>query len=159
MCSNGLIIGTAKLRLKERHSPRLDIAMIGEVFKRDLVSAAADKDRFRIWFNTKIKVETLRKWVDEPLKTAWGVEAATRAYHIMRTGCDAELVSPFEKAPPSQRQVKPGAKVPGASEGALNAYSVCQVLSWLAKERREMQENIEREQEIEALIERLIALN
>lgn len=159
VCSNGLIIGTAKLRLKERHSPHLDIAMIGEVLKRDLISATADQNRFKVWFNTKIKAETLRRWVDEPLKAAWGVKAATRAYHITITGRDVDLVSPFEKAPPSRRQVKTGAKVPGASEGALNAYGVCQVLSWLAKERREFQEHIERQQEIEPLIERLITLN
>lgn len=159
ICGNGMIIGAAKSWVKERHRPNLDVTLIGELLKRDLVAATADKNRFQVWINTTVKPETLQRWVDKPLKTAWGVKAATRAYHIATTGYDADMVLPFEKAVPSRRQVQPSRKVPGAVDGPLNAYGVCQVLSWLAKERREMQEHLAREQEIEALIEKLIALN
>ena len=111
------------------------------------------------WEATKLREEVLRKWVDKPLRAAWGVKAATRAYHIALHGSDVELILPFEKATPSQRTVRPVAKVPGADFDNLNAFGVSQALSWLAKERRELQEHLEREQQIRPLIQRLIALN
>jgi len=50
-----------------------------------------------------------------------------------------------------------GGRVRGFAD--LNAFGICQALSWLAKERRDLQDQIERERQIEPLIERLIALN
>jgi hypothetical protein len=97
--------------------------------------------------------------VDEPLRKEWGVKAATRAYHIALRGCDVKLALPFEKAPPSQRTIEVGAKVPGATFDTVNAFGVSQALSWWARQRRELQEHFERERQIGALIQRLIALN
>ena len=145
VCSNGLVIGTVSARIKEVHSKHLDVTRIGNLLKRDLAEAMKDHTRFERWIKTPVHETMLCKWVDKDLREAWGVKAAARAYHIALHGCDAELTQPFEKLRPSQRTVKPSAKVPGADFADLNAFGVCQALSWLAKERHEFQEHIERD--------------
>jgi len=159
ICSNGLVIGTVKNRFKKAHTEHLDIARIGEFLRAGIAGATFDRLCLKRWEATKIHEETLRKWVDKPLRDAWGVKAAARAYHIALHGFDVELVRPFEKLPPSQRTIRERIEVPGATVNSLNAFSVSQALSWLAKERRELQEHLERERQIRPLIQRLIALN
>ena len=159
ICSNGLVIGTEKGRFKKAHTEHLDVSRIEEFLRQGIAGATVEHGRLKLWETTKIREEALRKWVDEPLRAAWGVKAAARAYHIALDGCDVELTQPFEKAIPSQRIVRAGAKVPGAGFDNLNAYGVSQALSWLAKERRELQEHLDRERQIRPLIQRLIALN
>ncbi|HEY6154641.1 MAG TPA: DUF932 domain-containing protein [Candidatus Udaeobacter sp.] len=159
VCSNGLIIGTIKGRFKKAHTEFLDINKIDEFLKAGIAGATLDRWRLMRWESTKIREDVFRRWVDESLKSAWGVKAATRAYHIARYGFDVELPVPFEKALPSQRTVKRAAKVPGAEFDDLNAFGISQALSWLAKERRELQEHLNRERQIRPLIKRLIALN
>jgi hypothetical protein len=159
ICSNGLVIGTVRNRFKKPHTENLDITRIGEFLHTGIAGATLDHLFLKRWEATAIREEALSRWVDKPLSKAWGIKAAARAYHIALRGCDVELVRPFEKLPPSRRTIKPGAKVPGATANNLNAFSVSQVLSWLAKERREFQEALEREQQIRPLIQRLIALN
>jgi hypothetical protein len=158
VCSNGLIIGI-KQRFKKAHTEHLDVNKIDAFLQQGIASGALDRERLIRWEATKIREETLRKWVDEPLRAAWGVKAAARTYHIARTGFDAELILPFEKAAPSQRTVSRGAKVPGADFDDLNAYGVSQALSWLATQRRELQEHLDQERQIRPLIQRLISLN
>ena len=159
ICSNGLVIGTEKGRFKKAHTEHLDITRIEEFLQQGIAGATADRARLKRWEDTKIREEALRKWVDDSLRAAWGVKAAARAYHIALRGCDVELTQPFEKALPSQRIVRGGAKVPGAEFDNLNAYGVSQALSWLAKERHELHEHLARERQISPLIQRLIALN
>ena len=159
ICSNGLVIGTVKDRFKKAHTQHLDITRIEGFLRDGIADATADRARLERWQRTEIRQGVLRKWVDEPLRKEWGVKAATRVYHIALRGCDVKLVLPFEKAPPSRRTVEVGAKVPGAICDTVNAFGVSQALSWLAKQRRELQEHLARERQIGPLIQRLIALN
>lgn len=159
ICSNGLVIGTVKDRFKKAHTEHLDITRIEGFLQAGIAGATLDRVYLKRWEATAIREDALRKWVDKPLRNAWGVKAAARAYHIALRGFDVEFILPFEKALPSQRTVKLGAQVPGADFDNLNAFSVSQALSWLAKERHEFQEHLEREQQIRPLIQRLIALN
>jgi hypothetical protein len=159
ICSNGLVIGTVKDRFKKAHTEHLDITRIEEFLRAGIAAATFERICLKRWEATKIREEALRKWVDKPLRAAWGVKAAARAYHIALSGCDAELVRPFEKLPPSQRTMKSGARVPGAIFDSLTAFGVSQALSWLAKQRHELQEHLARERQIRPLIHRLIALN
>jgi uncharacterized protein DUF932 len=147
VCSNGLIIGV-RHRFKKAHTEYLDVNKIDMFLKQGITNAALDRSRLLKWEATEISEDVFQNWVDNPLKDAWGAKAATRTYHIARTGFDAELVSPFEKAVPSQRTVRQGIKVPGADFDRLNAYGVSQALSWLAAQRRELQEHLDRERQI-----------
>jgi hypothetical protein len=158
ICSNGLIIGKTKSSLKELHTDRLNVTRIAGLLKRDLCDVTKHQTLLKRWLAVHVTQETLREWVDGRLRKDWGVKAATRAYHIALHGADARLIPPFEKVNPSQRKVRIGDKVPGAGFSNLNAFGVSQALSWLAKERAEVQEQFQREQEIETLVEQLVSL-
>jgi hypothetical protein len=154
-----LIIGTIKGRFKKAHTKHFDVTKIEAFLQKGIAGASLDRWRLIRLEATKIHEPAFRKWIDEPLRAAWGVKAAARAYHIVRSGWDVELILPFEKEPPSRRTVRRVTEVPGASSDNLNAFGVSQALSWLAKERRELQEHLERERQIRPLIQRLISLN
>ena len=60
--------------------------------------------------------------------------------------------SPFEKGKPTEKTVINKGKVPGAVLPGDTIYSVSQSLSWLAKERRDVLEQLEWKQQIPDLV-------
>ena len=58
-------------------------------------------------------------------------------------GHDVQLADPFQKGVPTEKDVIPTVTVPGAVLPGDNVYAVSQSLSWLAKERRDVQEQLE----------------
>ncbi|MEI6209814.1 MAG: hypothetical protein WCP20_23765, partial [Desulfuromonadales bacterium] len=89
------------------------------------------------------------------LAKKWGVKAAVRTWHITRTGTDVEMADPFEKGKATEKSIIWGKKVPCAVLPGDNVYAVSQSLSWLAKERRDVQEQLEWKQQIPELIDKL----
>jgi hypothetical protein len=65
---------------------------------------------------------------------------------------DVELADPFEKGTPTEKTVIKGNRVSGAILPGDNVYAVSQSLSWLAKERRDVQEQLEWKQQIPELL-------
>jgi hypothetical protein len=65
-------------------------------------------------------------------------------------------VDPFEKGTPTEKAVTTLAPVPGAVLPGDTVYAVAQALSWLAKERREVQEQVAWRQQIPQLVGTLI---
>ena len=76
-----------------------------------------------------------------------------RAWHITRTGKDVEPADPFQKGKPTEKNVKVVKEVPGAVLPGDTVYAVSQSLSWLAKERRDVQEQLEWKQQIPDLLQ------
>lgn len=158
VCLNGLVLGKALANIQGIHGPYLDYVLIlANALKRGLTAAEGETATYRRWIEKNVARSALERWVDGPLREKWGVKAATRAFHIAVGGFDVELTEPFEKAPPTQRRVKPGANVPGALVPAEDAFAVSQALSWLAGRRREVPEQHEWTSQIPALVEDLIA--
>jgi Domain of unknown function (DUF932) len=155
ICSNGLIVGTAALSVRRRHDERLDVNDLGFVFRQGLKIAAQERQMYRAWTQIAVRPEWIRKWVDGPLTEAWGKKAAARAYHIIETGHDAKFVKPFERARPSGRTALDGVTVLGSVVPARDAFAVCQVLAWLAKDRRDVEEQLEWAAEIGDLMKLL----
>lgn len=152
VCSNGLVVGVTSSRYQAVHSRQLEIGDVGLALQAGLEGATLEKRVFRRWLNVPVSEGSLANWVDGSLTQKWGVKAATRTFHIAQSGEDVEFADPFERARASQRSVKPLGKVPGALAPARNAYAVCQALSWLAKERNDIQEQLERTRGIPALM-------
>jgi hypothetical protein len=80
------------------------------------------------------------------------VKAAVRTWHITKTGHDVKLADPFEKGKATEKTVEPTAVVLGAVIPGDTVYAVSQSLSWLAKERRDVQEQLEWKQQIPELL-------
>jgi hypothetical protein len=152
VCSNGMVVGVTSSRFQAIHNRQLDIGDVSQALRTGLESATLERQVFRRWLNVPVSEERLTAWIDGHVSRKWGAKAATRAFHIAQSGHDVEFAEPFEKAMPSKRSVKPLAMVPGAVAPARNAYAVCQALSWLAKERNDVQEQIERTRGIPSLM-------
>jgi hypothetical protein len=156
VCSNGLIVGTATSSLRSRHDERLEVEDIASVFREGLVQATGEREMYRKWVRTTVGQAAIRGWIDGSVAKEWGKKAAARAYHIIETGYDAKFVKPFERARPSERAVEHGSRVPGCVVPARNAFAVSQALAWLAKERRDVEEQLEWSRQIRDLMKDLL---
>jgi hypothetical protein len=155
ICSNGLVVGEVRVNFRKRHDPYLDPAEIGGVLSTGLSNLVEERKLYSLWLQTRVDNLTLRNWVDGPLRAKWGVKLAARTYCIARTGRDCRFPLRFEKRLPSEKTMEPTCAVPDAWVPADNAFAVSQVLSWLAKERHEIPEQVERMSEIPELIHHL----
>jgi len=104
----------------------------------------------------KVTEASLVKWADNYLAKRWGVKAAARTWHITRSGQDVTFSDPFEKGAPTKKTVLMGDKVPGAVLPGYNVYAVSKALSWLAKERKDVQEQLEWKPQILGLVQPLL---
>ncbi len=155
VCSNGMVVGVARSDIRRAHDRSLDLGEVGHALRAGLKAAQDDQKRFKAWLKLPVDEERLMRWVDGPVRETWGVKAAARALHICRTSRDAELVDRFEKAPPSQRQVRLLRVVPGMRTNQVSAFTASQALAWLAKERREIPEQQEWMERIPELVGKL----
>lgn len=155
VCSNGMVVGAAQTDYRKRHTQTLDIEAVGALLEKGLTYATQDKARLTQWVKTPVQPNKIVAWSDGPVRTAWGVKAATRALHIARTGCDVQIPPFTEKALPSKKEVIVGQLVPSSNQPAKNLYAVSQVLTWLAQQRTEIEERLEWQNQVPELMEKL----
>ena len=155
VCSNGLVIGVTRADIRRRH--------VGEFSPKDVVAVLADGLReFEIerrsleqWRDSQITDNTLKRWVNGKLKDTWGFKAATRAYRIAMTGHDAKITEGFKDRTPTTIATYRLGPVPGSPPCSRSLFDVSQILAWLARGRRDMQEQLEWREEIPALMKAL----
>jgi len=156
VCSNGMMVGITKLDIRQRHYIGLDIDRVGAVLSHGLPLLEREKKLYVRWRNAGVEADGARGWIDGPLRKRWGVKLAARTFHIVRTGSDADFALPFERGKPSDKTMIATKSVPGLHGPAANAFDVSQALSWLAKERRNVQEQVELMMEIPEMMEELM---
>jgi hypothetical protein len=156
VCSNGLIVGITNSDIRFRHSGDVQMESIGEVLKEGLKRSEEDKLNFINWQKCEIQSDQITKWVEKTLQKEWGFKAAARTFHISKTGHDVEILGPYKDNTPFTVPVKPAKKVPGAPGKSRNLYDVSQILAWLAKERRDLQEQLEWREKIPKLMNPLL---
>lgn len=147
VCSNGLIVGVTE-SVQYFHRGSFNIDRIVKLLSEGLKLAEEDRKNFEDWQQRNIESERLKGWVNGFLRDKWGVKAAARFYHIAQTGYDADFQNPFEKALPTEKRMKPTKEVPGSVVPANNVFAMSQILSWLAKEHRDIQEQLRYTREI-----------
>lgn len=155
VCSNGLVIGITRSDIHRRHIGNLSIEDIGAVLSSGLQATETEIKNFVQWRNTPIVEDQLNLWIEEALRETWGFKAATRAYHIFMTGYDVDVIGPYKGNTPATIPVLQTARVPGAPEKSQNGYDVSQILAWIAKERRDIQEQLEWKEQIPELLRSL----
>jgi hypothetical protein len=156
VCSNGLVIGLAKVDIRRLHRSGFDVTDVGLVLSHSLSAISHEKAIYRQWMQTAVPPEKMIHWVDGPVRKLWGAKTAARAAHIAQSGHDGKFEDPFERAKPSERRMVSLEKVPGILAPCRNAFQFSQILSWLAKERNDVQEQIERMQQISTLMKDLL---
>lgn len=157
VCSNGLIIGVTHSDYRRRHVGDLQLADIGRVLTSGLQAAETEKARFTAWRATGVKPKQIKPWVERDVYNAWGFKAAARAYHIANTGHDVTIAGTYAKQTPATIDVLPTGAVPGTPGQSRNLYDLSQILAWLAKERRDVQEQLEWRGQIAGLMGALMA--
>lgn len=156
VCLNGMIIGVADSYYRRRHNQYMELSDIAAILKGGIEATTRERDVYRTWMTKSVSEEKLMKWVNGPLAKSWGVKAAARTWHIARSGRDAKLVDPFEKGKPTDKSYELLTKVPGAVLPGNTVFAVSQALSWLAKERRDVQEQLEWKQQAGELVNTLL---
>lgn len=156
VCSNGLIIGVTQADIRRRHIGDMKIADIGTVLTKGIDQAKKEMTNFKKWRQHLINQSEISSWIATSLQKKWGFKAATRAHHICRTGHDIEIIGPYKDNTPLTIPVRQASHIPGAPSNSSNLYDVCQVLAWLAKERRDLQEQLEWREQIPDLLQPLI---
>ena len=90
---------------------------------------------------------TLHSWIDGEVAKQWGKFRAARLLHILNTGSDCAVGRTAEAKKPSELEVTPGERVPGAPDKAASVYDAYQALLWLAGKEKsvERQESLAEE--------------
>lgn len=156
VCSNGLIVGTIHKQFRQRHNTQMEVTDIMQVLREGISSATKERGLMKKWHQHLLDSEDIRHWADTTLADKWGVKAAVRALHILISGRDVHLTDPFERGAPSRKSVRKLDLVPGSQSLGLSVFAAAQALAWLAKERRDIQEQHLWSQQIPSLITPLL---
>jgi hypothetical protein len=156
VCSNGLIIGVTRSDVRRRHIGDLRLQDVGAVLTSGLKEAETEKKNFESWRRAKITLDRLAPWIEKELRKGWGFKAATRTYHIARSGTDVEIIGQYKGNSPTSIGVQKTKRVPGAPQQCHNLFDLSQILAWLAKERRDVQEQLEWREQIPDLMAPLL---
>ena len=157
VCSNGMVIGVADSYYRSRHNRYMELSDIAAILQGGIAATTKESETYATWQKKKLDESKFTTWIDETLTKKWGVKAAMRAWHITRTGTDVEQANPFEKGKATEKQIKVVKTVPGAVLPGDTVYALSQSLSWLAKERRDVQQQLEWKQQIPDLLKPLCA--
>jgi hypothetical protein len=155
VCSNGLVIGVTQIDIRRRHFGELNLADMKTVFSLGLKRAEAEKQDFRKWRDRPVPLETVASWVDKDVREQWGFKAATRVFHIFKDGYDVEIIGQYKGYKPTTVETTRTNKVPGCPKQSQNLFNLSQILAWLAKERRDIQEQLEWREQIPAILDKL----
>jgi hypothetical protein len=156
VCSNGMVIGVTRSDVRRRHVGDLGLDDVAAVLASGINESANERQNFEQWREKQIRLNDLVPWIDKDLRTGWGFKAAARLYHICRSGHDCEIVGPYKDNTPVTIPVREADKVPGAPAESKNLYDVSQALAWLAKERRDVQEQLVWREKIHSLLAPLV---
>lgn len=157
VCSNGLIIGVTRVDIRRRHIGNLWLGDVAEVLMDGIKESDTDKKNFERWRKTGITMKHLGKWVDNDLRKGWGFKAAARTIHIARCGSDGKIIGRYKGSTPANIVMQKTMPVPGAPQVCRNLFDLSQILAWLAKERRDIQEQLEWRESIADLMHPLLS--
>lgn len=157
VCSNGLVVGVADTYYKQRHNRFLEMNDIAAMLGAGIEATTRERDTYLAWSEKNVTETKLEQWTNKHLAKRWGIKAAARTWHIIRSGRDVTFADPFEKGLATEKSVHFGKAVAGAILPGNTVYAVAQSLAWLAKERRDIQEQLQMKREIHDLIKPLLA--
>lgn len=143
VCGNGLVVGTSRLNQRFVHNEYLEMPDLKRVLADGLKSAEKERASLTQWMGKRVEESRLDKWTDGPLGGEWGPLAAARVRLICRTGCDGRFARQGEKAPPHRKSMIRMASVPGAPPKAENAYHVAQAVAWVARSKKDIQDQLD----------------
>jgi hypothetical protein len=152
VCSNGLVMRVTGSESDRRHVGDLQLAQISPILIAGMNDYKGERDTLARWRNIEVEATVLKGWIDTQLRKLWGFKAAARAFHIAISGRDVKVLGPYKGYSPTTIRVEPSSAVPGSPERSTSLFDVSQILAWLAKERTDIQEQMDWREQIPALI-------
>jgi hypothetical protein len=143
VCSNGLVVGVTRSDVRRRHIGELVLDDVHSVLASGLKESETEMKNFQRWRKIEINPNQLAPWIDKEVRDGWGFKAAARTFHIARYGTDAAILGQYKDQTPTTINMRETNLVPGAPTRCKNLFDVGQILAWLAKERRDVQEQLE----------------
>jgi hypothetical protein len=155
VCSNGMIVGTALMRLKQQHRQQLQVEELGRLLRDAVLSTEADRITFDEWIGQPIDESVVVDWIDRDVHERWGVKAAVRVLGIISGGTDVEPAGDLRNRNPSEVETKVAGRVPGVNGPARDLFDVGQVLAWTAGQRTDVAEDLEWRSDVPLLVGKL----
>lgn len=176
VCKNGMIIKNDIVDLKRKHTGKLDSDTfehyLQRYFSRELFELEIQK--IMSWYTTEVAIKdafdakpssgSIEHWLEYSVSKKWGIHAAARAYHIAKTGLDAEFFAEPNKSSKKKKvryndlKLRPKSEryVSGSYAPVRNAYDISQVLSWIATQQQTLQIRLKWMMEIPPLMRALL---
>ena len=152
VCTNGLVVGFSKIVGRVAHRESRFAPDVRDEIARGLALAREDRVSMARWLGRPVDPGRLAAFADGALKDRWGVRDAARFLHIARTGHDAEFEDRFQPGKPSEKTMVSTLAVPGSPNAARTEWDVAQALSWVARDRRDPSEHLDRLLDIPRLV-------
>jgi hypothetical protein len=142
ICTNGLTVREVLWDYSRLHIGAEILKEFEDYLPAAIQSVVAYKTLFQQWMRTKVTDEAYEDWIETTVRQTWGLKAAVRAYHIGRRGVDVQIDKMRRRVPVKAIPVTDKAAVVGALMGSLNIFAISQMLTWLAGDRGEFQEQL-----------------
>jgi hypothetical protein len=155
VCRNGLAVGTTTMSFRQKHLMDLHEGDFEELIEDGIRAAADERAAFARWQATRVSQDALRRWVDGPVASTWGIMAAARVYSIATSGFDGEPERGARKLVPHRRQVSRAIAVPGSQAPCGDRYAAAQLLAWIASRRNSVTERTAWRAQIGTLVQQL----
>ena len=156
VCYNGLILGKAVLHIRQQHRQQLQIEELGRLFRDALQTAQEDQGTIATWRSRQIEPGVLAEWVDKDIFNKWGLKGAARVLAISRHGWDVKLKGDLRNHLPSEVATEKTIPVPGAERPVDTVFGASQVLTWVAGQRAELQDDLEWRTQVPDLMQLLL---
>lgn len=155
VCSNGLMFGLGNARLRRRHIQSLDPEDIALYLRGQIEQVPAEKGLYPEWLRCNVNARSLTEWIDQKVAKEWGPHAGARVWNIITEGLDGE-VERVRNFKPHQLPIKNTRTVSGACAPAQNLFHISQALSWIARTRQTIPEQLDYVGDIPRLMEPLM---
>lgn len=156
VCKNGMVFGKGTSNFRKVHLSSLAPKDIADFLKIQIRDRSSEESLYRQWYNKAFSLDSSMDWTDKTLTRKWGQQLAARTLNILSTGYDGEVERINEKVDSHELNVKSTIEVPGQPAPARNIFHVSQALSWLAGNRINIQDRLEKTMQIPYLIDELI---
>ena len=117
---------------------------------------ALDTKNFELWGKTRITPNRLAPWVNKDLPKGNGVQGPGSGFPNLQVRVRCGSHGAIQGQPPDHHSHAGNQKRPGAPKECRNLFDFRQILAWLAKERRDVQEQLQWRENIPELMKSLM---
>lgn len=159
-CRAGSPIETMGPEFRQNHNQSFRPSQIETFLTKQLNQLSEEEDLYRRWYRTKFRKDPFTDWINQTVAKKWGAETAARAHHIVNNGSDCKVVDKRKRTEVKAHELDVEKTLELFEllgfESAKNTYHIHLVLSWLANEKKAIEEQLKRTRQISDLLAALL---